>query len=441
VSKVARLEETDDIPRGEPLVDIRGLKTYYDDDSFFREPVRAVDGVDLTIRKGETVGLVGESGCGKTTFGRTLLKLETATAGEVMAAGVDVTELSGRDLRQWQRNAQMVFQDPEGSLNDRMTVGEIVREPMDAHGYMTKDERRQRVFELLDRVGLQEDHYYRYPHQFSGGQRQRVGIARALALEPEFIVLDEPVSALDVSVQARIINLLEELQDEFDLTYLFIAHDLSVIRHIADRTAVMYLGRIVERGDTEDVFNDPQHPYSASLLSAIPGSFGPDTSRITLRGSPPSPRYPPSGCPFSTRCPAKIRPEQFDDIGEDVWASIDDFRALVYERTYTEGLSDKLKARLGLGSREADINEAVEDLFDGVDAPEQVMAEIRTAADHAIDGDDETANDHLDAAFGSICSDETPSSYDLDAGRTSRCFRHEDEYEDTAPVLDRRRDG
>src|SRR5699024_4382538 len=295
---------------GEALVEVNDLKTYYEGGGLLTdEPVKAVDDVNLRIERGETLGLVGESGCGKTTLGRTLVQLEAATAGEVRFDGTDVTQLSGSDLKNWRRNAQIVFQDPESSLNDRMTVGEIVREPLDVHEWKDPKDRRQHVRELLETVGLQEEHYYRYPHQFSGGQRQRIGIARALALEPEFIVLDEPVSALDVSVQAKILNLLEDLQEEFGLTYLFIAHDLSVVRHICDRVAVMYRGNIMEVGEADELFAAPANPYTHSLLSAIPEP-DPESEqdRITLRGTPPSPRDPPTGCPFSTRCPAKIRP-------------------------------------------------------------------------------------------------------------------------------------
>nr|WP_159664780.1 ABC transporter ATP-binding protein [Halobaculum saliterrae] len=431
------------------------MKKYYDDDGFLGDdPVKAVDGVSLDIRRGETLGLVGESGCGKTTLGRTILGLEDATGGEVVSDGRNVARLSGKQLREWQRDAQMVFQDPEASLNDRMTVGEIVREPLDAHDWETASERRRRVFELLDLVGLNEEHYYRYPHQFSGGQRQRVGIARALALEPEFIVLDEPVSALDVSVQARVINLLEDLQEELGLTYLFIAHDLSVVRHIADRVAVMYLGDIVELGDTETVYSDPAHPYTLSLLSAIPGSHtGTDRDRVTLRGTPPSPRDPPQGCRFATRCPAKVRPAEFDDLSGTAWERIDALHTVLRERAHTEtGLTERLKRRLGLAADASDIDEVVADLFerdsdvaaaDGSARSDLLTESARSAVEDAVQfarrGEDEEATAVLREAFGSVCNRERPERHAVgDDGRVSACVRHTDEYEDPRSVVDRR---
>ncbi|SHH26160.1 ABC transporter ATP-binding protein [Halobaculum gomorrense] len=439
---------------GEPLVKVRDLKKYYEDDGFLGgKPVKAVDGVSFDIRKGETLGLVGESGCGKTTLGRTILGLESATGGDVTSNGREVASLSGRELREWQRDAQMVFQDPDASLNDRMTVGEIVREPLDAHDWKGRTERKERVFELLDLVGLNEEHYYRYPHQFSGGQRQRVGIARALALEPEFIVLDEPVSALDVSVQARVINLLEDLQAELGLTYLFIAHDLSVVRHIADRVAVMYLGDIVELGDTEAVYTDPAHPYTASLLSAIPGSHTEtERRRITLRGTPPSPRDPPQGCRFATRCPAKVRPAEFDDLSATAWERIDALHTVLRERQNAEsGLGEQLKRRLGLAANASDIEEVVDDLFErdgggagGGPGDDGLLTDAaRTAVEDAVrfarQGDDAEATAVLREAFGSVCNRERPEDHVVgDDGRTSACVRHTDEYDEPTVVIDRR---
>ncbi|HKA51440.1 MAG TPA: oligopeptide/dipeptide ABC transporter ATP-binding protein [Candidatus Dormibacteraeota bacterium] len=294
----------------EPLLEVRGLRTYFPITAGVLQRtvahVRAVDGVDLTIRQGETLGLVGESGCGKSTLGRSILRLVEPTAGHVLFKGRELTRLSGSEMRRMRRDMAMIFQDPFASLDPRQTVGEIVGEPLDIHGLAsTRRQRQDRIHELLNVVGLNPNFANRYPHEFSGGQRQRIGIARSLAVDPSFIVCDEPISALDVSIQAQIINLLEHLQDQFNLTYLFIAHDLSVVKHISDRIAVMYLGKIVEVSGANELYRRPKHPYTASLLSAIPI---PDPKvekvrrRIILTGDVPSPVNPPSGCRFRTRC-------------------------------------------------------------------------------------------------------------------------------------------
>ena len=288
------------------LVDVRHLKQYFNISvgPMQTKPLKAVDDVSFSIKKGETLGLVGESGCGKTTVGRTILHLYKPTDGEVIFDGAPIKSAS--DLNEYRKKATMVFQDPYSSLNPRMTVSDIIGEPLDIHKmFSSKKERMDRILTLMDRVGLNSEHASRYAHEFSGGQRQRIGIARALALNPEFIVCDEPVSALDVSIQAQVINMFDELQDEMNLTYLFIAHDILVVRHISDRIAVMYLGKMVELADSREIYEHPLHPYTRSLMSAVPQ---PDpkvaraNKRIVLTGDIPSPLNAPSGCPFRTRC-------------------------------------------------------------------------------------------------------------------------------------------
>jgi peptide/nickel transport system ATP-binding protein len=429
------IQRTEPESSSETFVEIQNLKTYYEEGGLLGgNPVKAVDGVSFDIKRGETVGLVGESGCGKTTLGRTLVQLEHATEGTVRFDGTDITSLSGKDLKSWRRNAQIVFQDPDSSLNQRMTIGEIIREPLDVHDWKTSSERRARVRELLNTVGLGEDHYYRYPHQFSGGQRQRIGIARALALSPEFIVLDEPVSALDVSVQAKILNLLEDLQDEFDLTYLFIAHDLSVVRHICDRVAVMYLGNIMEIGRAEELFTDPANPYTHSLLSAIPEPDPEsDKEHVTLRGSPPSPRDPPTGCPFSTRCPAKIRPddEEYAAVDDELWDGIRMLREVLRERSRAErSLMERAKDLLGGRTRFSDIGEVNEELFSDIDVPDNIAQHISQAEEYVQAGREQLALQYLMDEFPSECDMEMPDHHEVsDTGRVSLCHRHKSEHD------------
>ena len=297
------------------ILEVSNLKKYFPISAgivFQRQvgAVRAVDGISFHVVRGETLGLVGESGCGKSTTGRTILQLYRPTEGSVKFEGEELSTMSGNQLRQMRRKMQIIFQDPFASLNPRMTVGSIVSEPLQIHNiYANKRERQQYVEQLMEKVGLNPYFINRYPHEFSGGQRQRIGIARALALEPSFIVADEPISALDVSIQAQVVNLMEELQDELGLTYLFIAHDLSMVRHICDRVAVMYLGKIVELGPVDEVYDNPQHPYTQALLSAVPVPdpvVEEDRQRIIISGDLPNPASPPTGCNFNTRCPVQF---------------------------------------------------------------------------------------------------------------------------------------
>lgn len=293
-----------------PLVSVKNLKKHFPITKglFSRVAghVRAVDGVSFDIQRGETLGLVGESGCGKTTTGRSILRLIEPTSGDVSFDGQDVVRMSSGDMRALRRRMQIIFQDPYSSLNPRMTVGGMLREALKIHKLAEGEARQERIDELLETVGLRPDHAQRYPHEFSGGQRQRIGIARALAVNPDFIVADEPVSALDVSIQAQIVNLLQELQDRLSLTYLFVAHDLSVVKHISDRVAVMYLGRIVEITTSDQLYTSPQHPYTQALMSAVPiPQPGRKKSRTILAGDVPSPVNIPPGCPFHPRCPER----------------------------------------------------------------------------------------------------------------------------------------
>lgn len=295
----------------EALLDVRDLKKYFSLGTGF--DLKAVDGVSFTINKGETFGLVGESGCGKSTLGRTIIRLYDHTDGEVLFKGKNVHQMRGKEAGQFNRDAQMIFQDPQASLNPRMTVEDIIAEGLDIH-HLNRGMRRERVAELLHLVGLHMDHAQRFPHEFSGGQRQRIGIARALAVEPEFIIADEPISALDVSIQAQVVNLLEDLQHDRGLTYLFIAHDLSMVKHISNRIGVMYLGKMVELASSYELYARPLHPYTQALLSSVPV---PDPTvkreRIVLQGDLPSPANKPSGCGFRTRCPL-VQPRCAEEV-------------------------------------------------------------------------------------------------------------------------------
>ncbi len=366
--------------------------------------VRAVEDVSFEIGSGQTFGLVGESGCGKSTLARAILQLIRPTEGSVYFQGEDLCELSQREIRAKRRNMQMVFQDPQSSLNPRLKVGKIIEEPMEAHGLLDKEGREQKARELLEKVGLSQNHYNRHPHAFSGGQRQRINLARALSVEPDLVVCDEPVSALDVSVQAQVLNVMKDLQEEFDLTYLIISHDLSVIRYICDRIAVMYLGHIVELGDKEQLFEDPKHPYTKALLESIPVP-DPELSEVrsVIRGEVPSPIDPPSGCRFRTRCQSIIPSDQYA-FTDNEWDAV-----LGYIRSvkYREISPDKPE-------------QDYEQFFDGVKLDRDVDEVLRRSVNQIESEEWDEAIDLLYDEFiePSICAQERPK-YQLEGDKES----------------------
>ena len=436
--------------RDQPILEIQNLTKYYEMGGSFvdsllgrKQQVKAVESVDLELYEGETLGVVGESGCGKTTLGRSLLRLIEPTDGSVIyrqeqddgtIKEIDLTDLSSSKLRSLRRDLQYIFQDPFASLNPRMTVGDIVGEPLDIHNLASGEERNERVRELLEIVGLSPSHAYRYPHEFSGGQRQRIGIARALAVDPEIIICDEPVSALDVSVQAQILNLLEDLQDEFDLSYMFIAHDLSVVEHISDRIAVMYLGEVAEAAPAERLFASPKHPYTEALLSVIPE---PDPkwvgNKILLEGDVPSALNPPSGCRFHTRCHRIIPPEEYD-IEQDTWESLRNLKLGIPEASSVPDLISF--GREGTLVEEEDVAE-LSRLDDTLRSAFEIPSQLSdpTAEDRLDEVIEQLHTDGLDAAgetlgefFVSPCETVSPELIETEHLHQVSCLLYDDEH-------------
>ncbi|ACM56280.1 ABC transporter ATP-binding protein [Halorubrum lacusprofundi] len=441
----------------EPILSVRDLKKHYPlRKGIFNRQVgaaKAVDGISFDIASGETLGLVGESGCGKSTAASSVIRLEEPTAGEVVFNGNgrggatrnpdgthpnDVTKFSDAELKRFRRGAQMIFQDPASSFDPRMTVGSAVAEMLEIHGMSDRHRRRAIVEDLLERVGLSAVDYDRYPHEFSGGQKQRIALARALVLNPDLIIADEPVSALDVSIQAEILSLIDDLQAEFDLSMLFISHDMSVIRRICDRVAVMYLGEIVEVGPTDEIFADPQHPYTEALLSSIP-TPDPRSSvgGIELTGTVPSPTNPPSGCRFHTRCHRVIQPEGID-IDQSDWRGILNFRDRVAAgQVDVESIRENIVVEGGAAS-DNDVREQLRKEFDigeRLDDPE-IEDTLREVIDRLLARDDEEAAELLSDRFSTPCAETTPERTVHAEGHESACLRHESEHVVAASPID-----
>jgi len=421
---------------GDTLLEVTGLEKHFVQNDGFLDrlfggagTIKAVDGVDLTVRPGETVGIVGESGCGKSTLAETIANLQRATSGSVHYKGTDLTRLSDREMKAYRREIQMIFQDPLSSLHPRKTVGQILKAPLEVHGIGDSDaERREIAKNQLERVGLKPSHVERYPNQFSGGQQQRIGIARALTLEPDLLIADEPVSGLDVSVQAQILSLLNDLQEDLGISIIFIAHDLSVVRYVADRVAVMYLGRIVERAPTNDLFEAPKHPYTRSLLSSVPRIQAERrTDRILLRGAVPSPLDPPSGCHFHPRCPAVIPPDDWAGDQESFRAGLAFRKQLLTEEVDLEALRNRLTAE-GLDATDEALRAELvaETLAVPLDRlPEPAQETVREAAAAVIDGDREEAASLLEAEFHSPCEEMAPETVESSGGHWVDCHRYD----------------
>ncbi|WP_255152226.1 ABC transporter ATP-binding protein [Halorarius halobius] len=422
-----------DGPEEAPLLETESLTKHFDQSEGFIDrilgagaKVQAVENVDLTVKEGETVAVVGESGCGKSTLVETIANLYTPTDGSVRFRGEDITGLSDRAMKQYRRQIQMIFQDPLASLNPRQTVGDCLMAPLEVHDIGDSDSERQELAkEHLQRVGLESSHFNRYPHEFSGGQQQRVAVARALTLEPDLLLADEPVSALDISVQSDILKLLERLQDELGIAIVFVSHDLSVVRYIADRVAVMYLGEIVELAPTDELFEAPRHPYTKALMSAIPQINPEDRAdRIILEGSPPSPMNPPAGCRFHTRCPAVIPPEDWKG-SQQQFRGFHSFRIQVRDGEIDpDAIRRRVQAESDETTAKAVQDQIIEESFDSdiESFPDEAREVIRTATEELVDGDRTLAVEAVDEAFRTPCEQQVPR--ERSAGRTHKVACH-----------------
>lgn len=420
----------------EPLLSVENLTKHYPiTEGLLRREVgrvRAVDGISFDVHRGETLGLVGESGCGKSTAARSLLHLEEPTSGTVLFDGENPSEQSSAERKLFRRRTGMIFQDPTSSFDPRMTIGEAVAEPLTIHGLRDRSRGREIAETLLEQVGLSAAEYDRYPHELSGGQKQRVALARALVLDPELLVADEPVSALDVSVEAEILSLIADLQSAFGLSILFITHDMSVVRDVCDRVAVMYLGEIVEIGPTERVFAEPQHPYTRALLASMPT---PDLDRrgggAELSGDVPDPANPPAGCRFHTRCPAVIPPSEYD-FEQTVWRSVMDLKIAVRERTLdVERLRERLVAEGSAESKEhipeTELKAAVRaeyDIPEELDDPDAERV-LSTALSEIVDGEFSAADDRLSESFSTVCEGEHPALQETESDHPAACHLHD----------------
>ncbi len=416
----------------QPLLMVRNLKKHYPITRGMLKQeigrVRAVDGINFDIYEGETVGLVGESGCGKSTAGSTIIRLEEPTEGRIIFDGDDIAQYNSQQLKRFRRRAQIIFQDPESSFDPRMSVGESVAEPLYVQGLTDREQRRQIVMNLLERVGLNREDYNRYPHEFSGGQKQRIALARALVVNPDFIIADEPVSALDVSIQAEILQLIDDLKEEFGLSLLVISHDLGVIQEICDRVAVMYLGEIVEMAPTDELFSDPKHPYTRALLSAIPTPNPRERGMGTeLHGDVPSPSSPPPGCRFHTRCPEVIQPEGYE-FDQDVWQHVMHLREGLRQGIDLESIRELIVAETDAYEDPEEVTEA--EIKDGIrleyELPDSLSdpdaeAVMSDAIDAVVAGDQEGAIELLSTEFETICEVETPELSLIDDFHRANC--------------------